>query len=162
MEWLLKSSKKYQDEIRLDLILDGLSVLFALPHSPISATHRRISLSSQDSPESDGDVMESRVSRLGRPAPSRGVNKTLGKSGKSYGRLAEMAREELAWKYEIPKDGKPRIYKMRKEKIILNQDLKIAKYEVGARVNNDVKERVLMLVGATGAGLIPFQFYLSF
>ncbi|CAG0904408.1 unnamed protein product [Darwinula stevensoni] len=109
----------------------------------------------EDSSESS-DVKESGTSRRGRHGRhgtlKNVVGNAFGKSGKSYDRLAEMVREELAWKYEIPKDGKPRIYKLRKEKIVWNQDLKIAKYEVGAKTNKDVKEKVLMLVGATGAG----------
>ncbi|CAG0878587.1 unnamed protein product [Darwinula stevensoni] len=75
-----------------------------------------------------------------------------GRSGKKYGKLSEMVKKEMATKYEAGKEGIPTIYKLKKRKIMSYPEKQIAKYDVGERVREDIEEKVLMLVGATGAG----------
>ncbi|CAG0892389.1 unnamed protein product [Darwinula stevensoni] len=48
--------------------------------------------------------------------------------------------------------GKPDIYKLRKSNIMKNDEMGIAKYDVGARILGNGEERTIILVGQTGAG----------
>ncbi|CAG0889812.1 unnamed protein product [Darwinula stevensoni] len=103
-------------------------------------------LSPSDSSDADEEMPKGVKSRVRSQSFAGRSRETV----KSYDRLAEMVRHEFARNYEAPKDGRPRVYKLRKERTVWRQNELVAKYEVGVRTNVNVEERVLMLVGATG------------